>query len=178
MQPTLPSITEVVKAGTFGLKLPALPPHPFVGLRPFNSDEALLFFGRGEQTIDLLQQLHRTHFVAIVGSSGCGKSSLVRAGLIPKLRAGFLTEDRDQWLVAVMKPGDAPLRNLAAALIEAIPAGGGVEDCAEAIRAGGAQAVIEQLSPSLANSDANLLLLVDQFEEIFRFGVDSANRNG
>src|SRR5215813_10234362 len=146
MQPTLPSITEVVKAGTFGLKLPALPPHPFVGLRPFDSDEALLFFGRREQTIDLLQQLHRTHFVAIVGSSGCGKSSLVRAGLIPKLKAGFLTEDHDQWLVVVMKPGDNPLRNLAAALIGVTQAGGDVEPYAEAIRAGGAQALIEMFS--------------------------------
>src|SRR5215475_2612350 len=173
MQPTLPSITEVVKAGTFGLKLPALPPYPFVGLRPFNSDEALLFFGRGEQTIDLLQQLHRTHFVAIVGSSGCGKSSLVRAGLIPKLKAGFLAEDRDQWLVAVMKPGDTPLRNLAAALIGTIQAGGDAKPCAEAIRVGGAQAIMEMLSPALDDSDANLLLLVDQFEEIFRFGVES-----
>jgi len=151
----------------------AFPSNPFVGLRPFNSGEALLFFGRGDQTVELLRRLHRDHFIAVVGSSGCGKSSLVRAGLIPKLRAGFLTEDRDRWLVAVMKPGGAPLRNLAAALIEAIPAGGDVEDCAEAIRAGGGQAVIEQLSPSLAHSDANLLLLVDQFEEIFRFGVES-----
>src|SRR5262245_5131493 len=151
----------------------AVPSNPFVGLRPFNSDEALLFFGRREQTVELLRRLHRDHFIAVVGSSGCGKSSLVRAGLIPKLRAGFLTEDRDQWLLAVMKPGGAPLRNLAAALIEAIPAGGDVEYCAEAIRVGGAQAVIEQLSPSLAHSDANLLLLVDQFEEIFRFGVES-----
>src|SRR5262245_37164299 len=151
----------------------AFPSNPFVGLRPFYSSEALLFFGRGAQTVELMRRLHRDHFIAVVGSSGCGKSSLVRAGLIPKLRAGFLTEDRDQWLVAVMKPGDAPLRNLAAALIEAIPAGGDVEDCAEAIRAGGAQAVIEQLSPSLAHSDANLLLLVDQFEEIIRFGVES-----
>src|SRR5688572_17579378 len=117
MQPTLPSITEVAQAGTFGLKLPTLPPHPFVGLRPFNEDEALLFFGRIEQTIDLLQQLHRTHFVAIVGSSGCGKSSLVRAGLIPKLKAGFLVEDCDRWLVATMKPGKDPLGALAESIL-------------------------------------------------------------
>jgi hypothetical protein len=74
MQPSLPSILEIAQAGTFGLKLPALPANPYVGLRPFNSDDALLFFGRGQQTIELLQQLHRTHFVGIVGSSGCGKS--------------------------------------------------------------------------------------------------------
>src|SRR2546421_5265318 len=106
MQQSLLSITD--NAGGLGIQLPALPPNPFVGLRPFNSDEALLFFGRREQVIELLQQLHRTHFVAIVGSSGCGKSSLVRAGLIPKLKAGFLVEDRDRWHIAIMKPGDAP----------------------------------------------------------------------
>src|SRR5215831_63249 len=78
--------------------------------------ESLLFFGRSEQTIDLLQQLHRTRFLAVVGSSGCGKSSLIYAGLLPKLKAGFLVEDRDQWLITTMKPGDRPLRNLAAAL--------------------------------------------------------------
>ncbi|HEU0185343.1 MAG TPA: WD40 repeat domain-containing protein, partial [Blastocatellia bacterium] len=152
------------------------PSNPFVGLRPFNSDEALLFFGRDEQTVELLRRLHRDHFIGVVGGSGCGKSSLIRAGLIPKLRAGFLTEDRDQWLVAVMKPGDAPLRNLAGALLEAIHARGDVEACAEAIRAEGTHAVIEKLSPALADSDANLLLLVDQFEEIFRFGVESSGR--
>ncbi len=152
---------------------PLLARNPFVGLRPFNTVESILFFGRRRQTIELMEKLHETHFIAVVGSSGCGKSSLVRAGLIPNLRAGFLTEDRDRWLVAMMKPGDAPLRNMAAALIEAIPAEGDVDLCAEAIHAGGAQAIIERLSPALTHSDANLLLLVDQFEEIFRFGVES-----
>jgi energy-coupling factor transporter ATP-binding protein EcfA2 len=176
MQPTLPSITEVAQAGTFGLKLPALPPYPFVGLRPFNDDEALLFFGRHEQTIELLQQLHRTHFVAIVGSSGCGKSSLVRAGLIPKLKAGFLVEDCDRWLVASMKPGKDPLAALAESLL-AVTTTGGAEvqrnDFTAAIRVGGAPAIIELLEHSLEGSEANLLLLVDQFEELFRFGVES-----
>src|SRR5262249_61381029 len=140
--------------------------NPFVGLRPFNTDESLLFFGRRQQTVELMQQLHRTHFIAVVGSSGCGKSSLVRAGLIPNLKAGFLVEDRDQWHVGVMKPGDVPIRNLAAALIEAIPANQKVEPFAESIRTSGVQAVIETLSPALADSDTNLLLLVDQFEQI------------
>src|SRR5262245_38850399 len=179
MQPTLPSITEVAQAGTFGLKLPALPHNPFVGLRPFNSDEALLFFGRREQTIDLLQKLHRTHFVAIVGSSGCGKSSLVRAGLIPKLKAGFLVEDRDHWLIATMKPGDAPMRNLAEALLNATsigvpPSDGGARNQDLPPESGTPiDAIIERLEHTLDHSDANLLLLVDQFEEIFRFGVES-----
>ena len=93
--------------------------NPFVGLRPFERHESMLFFGRREQTIELLEKLHDTHFVGVVGSSGCGKSSLIRAGLIPKLLAGFLVADRDRWLIATMKPGAGPIQNLASALVTA-----------------------------------------------------------
>src|SRR5262245_12906978 len=92
--------------------------NPFVGLRPFRSDEGLLFFGRREQTLELLQQLQQSRFLSVVGSSGCGKSSLIRAGLIPNLEAGFLVEQRDQWRIATAKPGDAPVDNLAYSLIK------------------------------------------------------------
>src|SRR6476620_3744457 len=86
--------------------------NPFVGLRPFESDESLLFFGRQEQTMELLQRLHQHHFVAIIGNSGCGKSSLIRGGLIPRLKAGYLVNDSDRWLIGMMKPGQSPLHNL------------------------------------------------------------------
>ena len=79
--------------------------NPFVGLRPFESNESLLFFGRQDQTLELLQRLHQHHFVAVVGSSGSGKSSLIRAGLIPSLKGGYLVDDRDKWVITVMKPG-------------------------------------------------------------------------
>jgi WD40 repeat protein len=151
--------------------------NPFVGLRPFKSDESILFFGRREQTIELMQQLHRTHFVAVVGSSGCGKSSLISAGLICKLRAGFLVEERDRWLVATMKPGDSPIRNLAAALYKTVSANGEYDSFIESIRAAGAGAIIERLTPTLAENDANLLLVVDQFEEVFRFRFDSDTKD-
>ena len=177
-------MTATDEAGPANGNAPAFPANPFVGLRPFDSDEGLLFFGRRKQTIELMQQLHRTRFLAVVGSSGCGKSSLIRAGLIPKLNAGFLVEDRDRWRVATMKPGDGPLRNLASAICATRePAAraaftGEVDALVEAIRVGGAQAVGEYLTPPLAESDTNLLLLVDQFEEIFRFGLhtDRAER--
>jgi ABC-type nitrate/sulfonate/bicarbonate transport system ATPase subunit len=60
-------------------------PNPFPGLRPFRSDEHHLFFGREEQTADLLQLLRTNRFLAVVGTSGSGKSSLVRAGMIAEL---------------------------------------------------------------------------------------------
>ncbi|MCP5103347.1 MAG: hypothetical protein GY950_08210 [bacterium] len=97
--------------------------NPFVGLRPFEAGDSLYYFGRGEQTGELLTGLHRTRFVAVVGSSGCGKSSLVRAGLIPNLEAGFLVQDRDKWHIAAMKPGDCPFYNLADALLRAVGVG-------------------------------------------------------
>ncbi len=153
-------------------------PNPFVGLRPFRTEESLLFFGRNEQTIELLQQLHRTRFLAVVGSSGCGKSSLIRAGLIPKLKAGFLLEDRDRWLTATMKPGDSPLRHLATAMLEAVfgdTTEAMLDDFVKNVRQLGAEYITTRLAVKLGDSSSNLLLLIDQFEEIFRFGVESNN---
>jgi WD40 repeat protein len=156
--------------------------NPFVGLRPFNSDEGLLFFGRQDQAAELMRKLHLTRFLGVVGSSGCGKSSLIRAGLIPKLKAGFLVGDRDQWRIAVMKPGDAPLRNLAMALFDSAtgvlnPAAPAIleeidlDALIESFRRAGAQAAIDYMSKNTAISNTNLLLLVDQFEELFHFGI-------
>lgn len=149
---------------------------PFVGLRPFHSHEHHLFFGREEQTAELLQRLHHHRFVAVVGSSGSGKSSLVRAGLIPTLRGGFLVEDRDRWHMAVMKPGYAPLASLAAALVPVLSVGNDTDSVPEldalrdAIDEAGTDAVLQAVRPLFQADDANLLLVVDQFEEIFRFG--------
>lgn len=94
--------------------------NPYVGLRPFRDDENLLFFGRDEQTLELLQRLHTNRFVAVVGSSGSGKSSLIRAGLIPSLKGGYLVENSSQWLIAIMKPGQNPVYNLAETLLHQI----------------------------------------------------------
>ena len=71
--------------------------HPYPGLRPFLSYEADIFFGREEQTDDLLRKLSETRFLGVIGPSGCGKSSLVLAGLIPALEAGFVIEAGSRW---------------------------------------------------------------------------------
>ena len=146
--------------------------NPYVGLRPFESEDSLYYFGRREQIKALLRQLHQTRFLAVVGSSGCGKSSLVRAGLIPNLEAGFLVQDRDLWRIAAMKPGDAPLQSLARALLTVLGESTETETLeiyTESIRRKGVQAVLEKTLSALDRRDANLLLLVDQFEELFRF---------
>ena len=116
--------------------------NPFVGLRPFESEDSLYFFGRDTQVKALLQRLYSERFLAVIGSSGSGKSSLIRAGLIPNLEAGFLVQDRDSWHIAMMKPGDTPLHNLAYALLQAMDADiTAAAEFTEQIRESGIQAV-------------------------------------
>lgn len=149
---------------------------PFVGLRPFHSKESVKFFGRLQQTVELLDRLHRSRFLPVVGSSGAGKSSLVRAGLIPKLKAGFLVEDRDRWLSATMTPGEAPIENLAAAILDAMSVASTQSESIQLIddiQTLGAQAIVQALAPLGNGGDTNYLLLVDQFEELFRFGLQT-----
>ncbi|KPA09462.1 Sulphatase-modifying factor domain protein [Candidatus Magnetomorum sp. HK-1] len=146
--------------------------NPYVGLRPYESHESPLFFGRREQSAALLDKLGKTRFLAVVGSSGCGKSSLIRAGLIPLLRAGFLVDDRDKWHEAVMKPGNRPLYHLAASVCGILsnnPALDEIQRFYETLSIEGAEAIIQRIEPLLAKTQSCMLLLVDQFEEIFRF---------
>src|SRR6516165_12677035 len=93
--------------------------NPFPGLRPFTQEEDYLFFGREEQTMELLQLLGTERFVAVVGTSGSGKSSLVRCGLLSELLGGKLRRAGTSWEVAVTHPGGYPLALLAEALLEA-----------------------------------------------------------
>src|SRR6185503_88981 len=137
-----------------------LPANPFVGLRPFESTEDVLFFGRRRQMKELLNILNVSHFVAVVGSSGSGKSSLVRAGLIPNLEAGFLAGAAHRWSVATMKPGNAPLRNLSLSLLSALegkPDTPRVESLLTDMRRRGVSAVADFLGRTQPK-DMNLLL--------------------
>lgn len=145
--------------------------NPYVGLRPYFIADSLYFFGRDEQVVELLEILHAQRFLGVVGSSGSGKSSLVRAGLLPALLGGFLVEDRDRWRLVQLKPGDAPIANLAGELLEAFgakPSDAERDAFATAIDEGHTEAVLEFLRPRLQSNDA-VFLLVDQFEEVFAF---------
>ena len=73
--------------------------NPFPGLRPFEPDEDHLFFGREREIDDLLHRLGSHRFLAVVGSSGSGKSSLVRSGLIPSLHGGFISKGGSSWRI-------------------------------------------------------------------------------
>lgn len=149
--------------------------NPYVGLRPFEIDESILFFGRNDQTLELLQRLHKHHFVAVVGSSGSGKSSLIRAGLIPSLKAGFLVNDSDDWFVANMKPGQNPLYNLCETILlnlnESINTDN-VKALEDLVIEDGVDALINKLLPKFKETNTNFFLLVDQFEELFRYAME------
>lgn len=150
---------------------------PYPGLRPFEPDEAHLFFGRDEQIDELLRRLSRHRFLAIVGTSGCGKSSLVKAGLLPNLRGGGMTAAGSSWHVATLRPGADPIGSLAAALNALDVFGGGVEAEAdlpataftEAALRRGPLGLVDVVRHCRLAPGENLLVLVDQFEEIFRF---------
>jgi WD40 repeat protein len=165
---------------------------PYPGLRAFLLEEADIFFGREEQVQQLLERLNRDRFLALVGTSGCGKSSLARAGLTAALEAGFMAKAGARWRVVTMRPGTQPLNNLADALLEpgvlgadhqppgvASPPGGTGHEVKPFLLATlrrGPSGLVEFLGepltagarPALPEGE-NLLLLVDQFEEIFRF---------
>ena len=162
---------------------------PYPGLRPFEPHESAIFFGREGHTDRLLEILQRERFLAVVGPSGCGKSSLVRAGLLPGLASGALGTGSD-WRLALLRPGGQPMLALAQALLS--PYGLGrelvgearlpkdAEDvtadvalvAAELRRGPAALAGLAQTAAARRPEGAapfNLLVLVDQFEELFTY---------
>jgi WD40 repeat protein len=148
-------------------------PAPYPGLRPFRISEAGIFFGRGEQINQMLHRLETRRFLAVVGTSGCGKSSLVRAGLLPALSDGFLANAPGEWRFAVLRPGDAPFTRLAEALHRCAlgtetPAPEAVA-LTEATLSSGDRGILQAVRDLAIPTDVHLLVLVDQFEEIFRF---------
>ena len=148
---------------------------PYPGLRPFARDEADIFFGRQEQISQLLGKLDANRFVAILGSSGSGKSSLVQAGLIPALEAGLLPSAGSRWVSVTMRPGNSPLDNLAKALL-ATPQTGQVwsrytnaSELLTAVLRRGPDGIRDILKQGYLSDDSNLIIVVDQFEELFRY---------
>jgi WD40 repeat protein len=150
---------------------------PYPGLRSFEPDEDLKFFGRETNTAELLRRLSENRFVAVVGSSGSGKSSLVRAGLLPALHRGRLVGATSRWRTCLLTPGEEPMKRLAEAL------------AAQKVFSGDPQKVLDQIQGSslgLANAvrsggltpGESLLLVIDQFEELFRFVSERREEDG
>src|SRR5215471_2784558 len=134
---------------------------PFVGLRPYETIDAGWFFARDRESVELAFKLQTASFTAVVGSSGSGKSSLVRAGVVPRLLA-------KGWREIITRPGSAPIERLARALSLASPERRLAEarrfrfDAALRASAFGLKDIIQTLDAD----GPRLLLIVDQFEEL------------
>jgi WD40 repeat protein len=151
---------------------------PYPGLRPYERDETDIFFGREEHTDQLIKHLGLTHFLVVVGPSGCGKSSLVRTGLLAALESGFMPSAGGDWRIAELRPGNQPFARLAEALLEnkvldheTTEPTNSTEYIAllQASLRRGPKSVHEILADTPLPDNTTLLLLVDQFEEIFRY---------
>ena len=137
---------------------------PFRGLAPFDAAHAEYFFGRERLVAELVARLVGSTLLAVVGPSGSGKSSAVRAGLLPALADGVVPGS-ERWRRAVMRPGERPLAELSRTLARAVPEAGG-EDAAPWIAD-----ALERLG-----AGERLVLSIDQFEEAFVACRDQAER--
>jgi WD40 repeat protein/DNA-binding SARP family transcriptional activator/class 3 adenylate cyclase len=149
--------------------------NPYKGLRPFTEADARDFFGRGEITHRLVARLREagpgSRFLAVVGPSGGGKSSVVRAGLIPAIRQGALGSPDDPF-VAEMFPGAHPLEELEAALLRiAVRPLPRLHDQLES----GSRGLLEAVDLAVPR-EAEIVLVVDQFEEIFTLTTHERER--
>ena len=149
--------------------------NPFPGLRPFEPDEDHLFFGREKEIDELLRRLRASRFLSVVGTSGSGKSSLVRSGLIPSLYSGFMVNAGSTWRVATLRPGEDPIGHLAAALNQSGVLGTEGEMAStnrvllEATLRRSTRGLVDAVRQARIPPEDNLLVIVDQFEELFRF---------
>lgn len=150
---------------------------PYPGLRPFEAEDKEFFFGRETQIDELFQRLADHHFVAVVGDSASGKSSLVKAGLIPHLGNGFPHPEGELWQTLTFEPGRTPIRELAgrlSALYRKTGSDPGVGFLERVLRMSD-RGLVECARGMLRHEALdNLLIVVDQFEEVFP--VDRSNR--
>lgn len=151
--------------------------NPFPGLRPFGIEESHLFFGREGQSDEVLNKLSENKFVAILGASGSGKSSLMFCGLIPTLYGGFMTNAGSNWRIVVTRPGGGPIDNLAESLLirDREYADLSEEDklikktIISTVLRSSSLGLVEVVRQLKTDDFQNVLILVDQFEELFRY---------
>ncbi len=151
--------------------------NPFPGLRPFKIEESHLFFGREGQSDEVLLKLSKSRFVGVIGPSGSGKSSFIYCGVMPIIYGGFLTDASPNWEVVVTRPGAGPIDNLAESLLKNNPEYQTADAEENKIKRtifstllkSSSLGLVEAIEQSRKKEDVNYLVLVDQFEELFRF---------
>lgn len=159
--------------------------NPFPGLRPFSIDEYYLYFGREDQINEILEKIARNRFVTVMGYSGSGKSSLMFCGFIPVLLGGFMAASGPNWNVIVTRPGKSPMTQLGSELAEYMVANKRADPADKALHQAALTSILRQGMYGLveaakyvqADSRENVFILVDQFEEIFRYRDSGANKD-
>jgi len=158
--------------------LPPRPPPPYPGMAPFGEGDSARFFGRDREIQELLERLRLHPFLAVIGPSGSGKSSLVFAGLIPALRKSTLfpanagSHGPGEWVVKSMRPGETPLTILQQTL--------GTSPSSPDLTPQPLQGAARPTSPrppdlhGVAGAGEKFLLIVDQFEELFTHAAKDA----
>jgi tetratricopeptide (TPR) repeat protein len=141
---------------------------PFTGLQPFGQKNARFFFGRDQEVIEVGQRLGKVHtghrrWVHVSGPSGVGKSSLVRAGLVPAVRRGVIARAPVDWVVAALRPGRRPVHRLAETLTRGLGGDLWVGEALEQLRAeNGLAELVQESMPA----DKGLLLVIDGLEDL------------
>ena len=158
--------------------------NPFPGIRCFESDEDYLFFGRESQIKLVIEKLTKARFLAITGSSGSGKSSFVKAGIVPSLFKDKLFISQKKWNLSIFRPGSSPLQNFASALFQSFANEDSIaeelnsEEKVLAKLKNNDEGFTEIIEVQNKISNRNRLLIIDQFEELFRFKLlGSSSKN-
>ena len=151
-------------------------PNPFVGLKPYSERDSEVFFGREQEVENLLEILQKNKLVTLSGASGSGKTSLIKAGLINRLKSGFVGQSGKDWSVAYFRPGIEPLLNLSHALsangVLKINSKSNTTDqkyYSEVISNFNSLGIIEIFKRSEIYDKKNLLIVIDQLEDLYRY---------
>jgi WD40 repeat protein len=149
--------------------------NPFPGLRPFLPEESDLFFGREGESEEVVGKLLNNRFVTVMGASGTGKSSLIYCGVIPRVKRSG-SGSSSSWKVITFRPGNDPVVNLTEALVLAAQSGDktAVRNSISAALASGAEGLGAAVEEFVSGNGVKTLILVDQFEELFRYSLSGA----
>jgi formylglycine-generating enzyme required for sulfatase activity len=156
--------------GTWGPLKPEIGESPYMGLRYFDTSDAALFYGREVLTDELLMRVQKESFLAIVGSSGSGKSSVARAGLIPAWKSTTAGP------VYVITPSAHPLESLAASLTRESESVTATSTLIDDLMKDARSLRLYLRKMMVDSQEANLLLVIDQFEETFTLCKDPTER--
>ncbi|NEQ64458.1 MAG: hypothetical protein F6K21_02950 [Symploca sp. SIO2D2] len=151
---------------------------PYKGLEYFdcNEEDPKYFYGRKELTDQLIDKVRQSSFLTIIGASGSGKSSVLRAGLLHQLKLGRQLAESNQWQIEIIVPGNHPLRSLAEVFVEPnLPKLDYAEQLgrAEGLLKEGADGLRRLVQSAKAT---HMVLVIDQFEEVFTLCQDKVER--